>query len=302
MTGQIAAAVGVAVFAIAQAIYWFREAKRRSQEHLLQSRMGGVLSETKASLVRISDEEQGAFARLCDQAGLAGSTDQVLRTAIGAVLALALIGLIVANVVGFIGFAFMGAVGVYIYLDVLIEKRTAEITDQMPRMIEIIVLALRAGNTLPRAMELASTEVPAPLGTELKRLYEENKMGRSVEDGFVAMSKRLPMVSTLKTIVTSMLILRQTGGNLVEVLERVMENIAAHTQYKQRLKALTAEGRLSASVLMALPGAFGGLMALTQPAYMRPLVESPLGYFMLFMVFTLWGIGSLWVRALLKAQ
>jgi tight adherence protein B len=142
--------------------------------------------------------------------------------------------------------------------------------------------------------------MPSPAGDELRRVAEEHALGRPIEDAFLALSRRLPGCDAVRTLVTSILVLRQTGGNLVEVIERIIETLAAQAQYRMRLRAVTSEGRSSGVMLAALPIVFALLAAGADPAYMHLFVEDSAGQTIALITFALWASGSLWIRRLIK--
>jgi tight adherence protein B len=97
-------------------------------------------------------------------------------------------------------------------------------------------------------------------------------------------------------------VLQQTGGNLIAVIERIVENARARAAYHQRLRALTAEGRSSAKMLAALPGAFAVLAALADPSYATTLIGDPAGNVILLVTAALWAAGILWTRRLVREE
>src|SRR5262249_57422902 len=124
---------------------------------------------------------------------------------------------------------------------------------------------------------LAAAEAPPPIAAELQRAVDEPALGRPVTDVLLNMSQRLPESESVSTFVTAVLVLQQTGGNLIAVIDRIIENARARSQYRQKLRALTAEGRSSANMLAVMPLAFAGLAAMADSTYIQTLVSTSTG-------------------------
>ncbi|MCS7017332.1 MAG: type II secretion system F family protein [Gemmatales bacterium] len=131
-------------------------------------------------------------------------------------------------------------------------KRLQKFALQMPDAMDLMARALRAGQSLQAAIHVISEEMPAPIATEFGRVYEEQNLGVSLEDAMKAMCDRVPSLD-LKFFVTSVLIQRQTGGDLAEILDKISYVIRERFKILGMVQALTGEGRLSGNILIALP-------------------------------------------------
>ncbi|MDY0058413.1 MAG: type II secretion system F family protein [Myxococcota bacterium] len=179
-------------------------------------------------------------------------------------------------------------------------KRMQKIDAQLPVALEIMTISLRAGHSLAQTIELSANELQAPLGDELRRAAEEHRLGRSLEEVLVSMSRRLPGCRALRTFVVAVLVLQQTGGNLIEIIEKIIETLRMQTQYERKLGAMTAEGKSSARMLSGLPLAFIALAYLADPGYIGMLFTDPIGQKLLIVSVTLWCVGILWTRKLIS--
>ena len=288
------------MFAVAEAIWWFRRARFARRDAALRVRLG-VRPSADPLLRKMEEPRTAAAAELLEQAGLDWSLGGwIIRGAIAGFVGL-LIGALIGGAPMAFALTLCGPALVYLHVIRARDKRLDKVTQQMPRALEILVLALRAGQSMPRAVELVASEVPAPLGTELRRVAEEHQLGRPIEEAFVAMSSRLDGCEAVRQLVTSILVLRQTGGNLVEVIERIIEMLGANAQYRMRLRAVTSEGRSSGIMLLALPILFAVLAAGADPAYMHLFVEASAGKILAVVAIGLWACGALWIRRLLRA-
>ena len=156
------------------------------------------------------------------------------------------------------------------------KQRTSLIERQMPDVMELLARSLRAGHTLPSAMELAGKETPEPLGTELRTAYEEQRLGLSLSEALRHMVDRVAS-RDLRYFVTAVLIQTETGGNLAEIMEKIGFLIRDRLRVKGKIRGLTAEGRLSAFILGILPFAMFVILYAIHKKYVMTLFVDPWG-------------------------
>lgn len=178
-----------------------------------------------------------------------------------------LISLLIALVAGTIPF---------LVLSISKKKRTSLIERQMPDVMELLARSLRAGHTLPSAMELAGKETPEPLGTELRTAYEEQRLGLSLSEALRHVVDRVAS-RDFRYFVTAVLIQTETGGNLAEIMEKIGYLIRDRLRVKGKIKGLTAEGRLSATILGILPFAMFLILYTIHKKYVMTLFIDPWG-------------------------
>lgn len=160
-------------------------------------------------------------------------------------------------------------------------KRLAAFEAQLPDSIDMLVGAMRAGYSFQAAMKFVGDEVGPPLGPEFLRFYDEQRLGVEVRVALLALQDRL--VSTdLKMFVTAVLIQRETGGSLGEVLQNIGDLMRQRVAMRGQLETLTAEARLSARLLAVLPVVVFIALSAMSPEFMAPLLVSPIGQAMLF--------------------
>jgi len=161
----------------------------------------------------------------------------------------------------------------------LLNKRRVRLktfASQLPDALELVARALRAGHSLAAGMHVVAEEMPAPISAEFGRVYEEQNLGVPVEDSLKAICERVPNLD-LRFFVTSVLIQRQTGGDLAEILDKIGYVIRERYRILGQVKALTAEGRLSGVILIALPFGLFFLMLHIKPDYVEKLWTHPIG-------------------------
>jgi tight adherence protein B len=159
-------------------------------------------------------------------------------------------------------------------------RKAARIEKAMPEAMELLARSLRAGHTLASTIEMVSQEVPAPLGTEFRITYEEQRLGLSLPQALRRMGERVAS-QDLRFFVTAVMIQNETGGNLAEILENIGGIIRERMILKGKVQGLTAEGRFSALILVGLPVFTFVMLLFLNPAYVMLLMTDPLGKKML---------------------
>jgi tight adherence protein B len=147
---------------------------------------------------------------------------------------------------------------------------------QLPDALELVARALRAGHSLQAGMHVVAEEMPAPIADEFGRVYDEQNLGIPIEESLKNLADRVPNLD-LRFFVTSVGIQRQTGGDLAEILDKIGYVIRERYRILGQVKALTAEGRLSGVVLIALPFALFGYMLNAKPDYIESLWTTEVG-------------------------
>jgi len=162
------------------------------------------------------------------------------------------------------------------YLYWLKSQRMAKFERQLPEALELVSRALRAGHAFSVGLKLVGEEASDPIGTEFRRVFDEVSMGVALPQALQNMTDRLDCVD-LRFFVTSVLVQRETGGNLAEIIDSLAGLIRMRFELQLRVKALSAEGRFSAGVLLALPIIVAGGLFKMNPDYMMTLFTDPMG-------------------------
>jgi tight adherence protein B len=172
---------------------------------------------------------------------------------------------------------------------------------QLPDAMELVARALRAGHSLAAGMHVVAEEMPAPISKEFGRVYEEQNLGIPLEEALKSMCDRVPNLD-LKFFVTSVAIQRQTGGDLAEILDRIGHVIRERFKILGQVKALTAEGRLSGIVLIALPIGLFFMMLWMKPDYIELLWKDPMGQKMSIGAIVLMLLGSYAIKKIVDIK
>lgn len=178
------------------------------------------------------------------------------------------------------GLGLFGVAAPFVWIKRRQRKRLEAFQAQLPDAIDMLVSAMKAGYSFQAAMNFIGEEVPAPLGPEFARFYDEQRLGIDVRSALLSLQARVDSMD-LKMFVTAVLVQRESGGNLGEVLANISDIMRERFALEGELETLTAESRLSARILAALPLlVFVGMFALN-PGFMRPMLQQPAGQIML---------------------
>jgi tight adherence protein B len=175
----------------------------------------------------------------------------------------------------------LGLVGLPLLVIYVLRKiRLNKFMHQLPDVFELMSQALRAGHSLANSILVVSQQLPDPVGTEFARVFHEQNLGIKIEDALRDMARRVGLMD-VRFVVTAVLIQRQTGGDLAEVLDNISSVIRDRIKLFGSVKALTAEGRLSGYVLLALPVFVFMLELVINPSYAQIMLDDPVGQKML---------------------
>ncbi|MGC0249153.1 type II secretion system F family protein [Pseudactinotalea sp. Z1748] len=182
-----------------------------------------------------------------------------------------------------------------------IAKRQKMFAAQLDDSLQLMASNLRAGHSLPQALASVAGEADSPTSEEFARVVNETRVGRDMGDALELTAAR--MASDDFTWVTQAIAInREVGGNLAEVLDGVADTIRQRNEIRRQVATLSAEGRLSAMVLMALPFGVGGFLLMTNPSYLAPFTESLLGYGLLVLGAIMLAVGGLWLKKVVEIE
>ncbi len=195
----------------------------------------------------------------------------------------------------------VGFVLPYSYASVRRNKRFEKFEELFPEAIDTLARAVRAGHAFTTALEMISAEVSEPVSGEFRQLYEEQKFGMPVRDALLNLTDRMPLVD-VKFFVTAVMLQRETGGNLAEILDNLSYVIRERFKIQRQVRVYTAQGRLTMALLMGMPPIIVTTMLLLNPTFIRPLFSDPIGHFLLVAGITLQTIGYFVIRKIIRIQ
>jgi len=178
-------------------------------------------------------------------------------------------------------------------------KRILLIEEQLPEAIDMMKRALRAGHPFSGALKLVSEEMPDPVGKEFKTTFADLNYGNDVRRAMLGMLQRIPSVPVM-AFVTSILVQKETGGNLAEILEQISGVIRGRFRLERKIKTLSAEGRLSTWVLAMVPLVLFAVIWITTPDYLPTLLDDEVGQFLIGYGLVSAVIGAFWIRKIIR--
>jgi tight adherence protein B len=232
------------------------------------------------ALEALLQRHQG-FTRALDQlileAGMALSAERFLLASFGAA--------VLGGIAGFLWFGvwplvvIAAGLGGFVPLLVVRRRRAqrlAAFEEQFPEAIDLVARALRAGHAFTTGLGIAADEMPAPVGIEFKRVYDQQNFGMSMPEALRAMARRVPVLDA-RFFVTAVLTQRESGGNLAEVLDNLSSVMRDRFKVRRQIRVISTHGRISGWVLSMVPPVLAVFMYSRQPALLRILIDDPLG-------------------------
>jgi len=205
----------------------------------------------------------------------------------------------------FFAFVIVMAAGFFVPVLYLMKKRgerTAALVKQLPDVLDFMVRSLRAGQSLDRAFHGVSVNFSDPAGGEIRIIYEEISMGLPFAEALENFENRFPKLADVKFLCASLIIQRETGGNLTEILSSLSNTIRERFRLQRQVKALTAEGRLTSLIIGVLPIVFGAVSYMVNPGYVSRLFIDPMGKNLLFLAIVLEILGFVSMRFLARVK
>lgn len=302
-----AAALFGALFLVASSLLAPRPTKNRLAA--ARAKRAGSLSDGVAGLrakaAHAADEALDRNGRRASLETLLEQADVPMRAAEAVVLAATgvgaafLLGLLLRGLVTALLLSAIVAGGGWFALRTRRSRRRAKFDEQLADLLQLVAGSLRSGYGLLQALEMAASETEAPTCNELNRVLAETRMGRELGEALEAAASRMESVD-FGWAVQAMAINREVGGDLGEVLDAVAETVRTRASLVRQMSALSAEGRVSAIVLLALPPGVALVISLTNPSYFEPVLVGTRGFLMVGTVGFLMAAGALWLRRLVR--
>jgi tight adherence protein B len=293
---------------------------RNAQARILRERLGGsqeqsatdnlellrdeMLSKIPAfdTILRRS-ERASLLQKLLDQAGIDTRVGNFFLLCLGSGLVGAVLFFILGHQNLPLAWAGMmiGLIAPYSYATIMRTRRFAKFEEIFPQAIDTLGRAVRAGHAFTTALEMISSEIPEPVAGEFRKLFEEQKFGMPVRDALMNLAERVPLVD-VKFFVTAVMLQRETGGNLAEILDNLSYMIRERFKILRQVRVYTAQGRLTMMLLMMLPPVIIVVMLIMNPDFVRPLFNDPIGHALVAAGITLQTVGYFVIRKIIQIQ
>lgn len=309
-------AVTVAVFAVTSLFD-----QRKEQARVLRDRLSTVQKPAEQALPDVAllrdevlsripafdtflrrSERVSALQKMLAQGHVDVRAGNFLILCAAAALVFAVLGVFASGnfMIGWAG-ALLGFFVPYAYAAHRRTKRFQQFEEKFPEAIDTLARAVRAGHAFTTALEMIANEVSEPVAGEFRQLYEEQKFGLPVRDALVNLADRVPLVD-VKFFVTAVMLQRETGGNLAEILDNLSYVIRERFKILRQVRVHTAQGRLTMVLLMALPPTIVVIMMLINPGFIRPLFTEWLGHVGIVVGITLQTLGYFFIRKIIRIQ
>jgi tight adherence protein B len=242
------------------------------------------------------------FGRWLEQSGMKVSISGTLLIAVGLGIGMALLaGLITRAPWGLpVGFA-VGCGLPFLVLNIKRGRRMRAFEEQFPEALDLIARALKAGHAFATGLKMAADELPEPVGPEFRKTFDEQNFGLPLKDALDNLTLRIPLLD-VRFFATAVLIQRETGGNLSEILENLAHVVRERFKILRQVRVYTAHGRFTGYVLLALPAVLGIALSFINPDHMNMLFRERMGQMMLLGALVMQTIGYLWIKQVIKIE
>ncbi len=200
-----------------------------------------------------------------------------------------------------LGFAALAGAAPVLWLQRVASQRRVRFESQLPEALDFMTRALRSGFGLTVALGMVGDELPAPIGVEFKQGFDQISIGMSFDDAMADMAQRLQS-SDLNFLVIALVIHRQTGGNLTELLTSLARTVRERIKLKGKVRVLASEGRLSGLLIGALPFLLAAILSMVNPGYMSSLWLTPAGQTLVGVGLSLMAVGGLWMWKIVQIR
>jgi tight adherence protein B len=199
-----------------------------------------------------------------------------------------------------VGFLLGGSVP-FLVLKVKRSRRMSKFEEQFPEALDLIARALKAGHAFATGLKMAADELEAPVGPEFRKTFDEQNFGLPLKDALENLTHRIPLLD-VRFFATAVLIQRETGGNLSEILENLSHVVRERFKILRQVRVYTAHGRLTGYVLLALPAFLSVALMFINPEHMNLLFRERMGQMMLLGAIVMQTFGFLWIKQIVKIE
>lgn len=304
LVGAIVVALGIAI-AMVVVLQPFRirlsRSRRRPDVDEGEGALAGAADLAATLMSKAIRPRAGALAQSLDLAGIRMRPQDFALLVLFGGIAIAAVGVVlgwglVAAPLG------VGAIGIaWLVVRSRVAKRRTEFASQLGGTLQLMSSSLRAGQSLMQALSSVAKEAEEPTSSELARIVNETRVGRPVVDALEEAADRMANVD-FRWATQAIAINREVGGSLSEVLDGVASTIRERGMLRRQVAALSAEGRLSAVILMILPIGVAGFVGISNPGYLAPFVEHPFGPVLIGLAVLLLVVGGIWLRKTVEIE
>ena len=243
-----------------------------------------------------------SLARWIEQSGMKASISGVLIVAAGLAVLLAFVaGMATRSPWALPVGAALGFGLPFLVLNIKRGRRMRAFEEQFPEALDLIGRALKAGHAFATGLKMAADELPEPVGPEFRKTFDEQNFGLPLKDALDNLARRIPLLD-VRFFTTAVLIQRETGGNLAEILENLAHVVRERFKILRQVRVYTAHGRFTGYVLLALPAVLGIALSFINPDHMNMLFRERMGQMMLLFAIVMQTVGFLWIKQVIKIE
>jgi tight adherence protein B len=181
------------------------------------------------------------------------------------------------------------------------KKRMEKFERQLPEALELVSRSLKAGHAFSSGLKMVAEEFADPVGAEFGKTVDEINFGLAVPDALTNLTRRVDC-EDLKFFAVAVIVQRETGGNLSEILESLCRLMRERFKFQGHVRILSAEGRMSATTLVAMPFVVVGILSIINPDYMKVLFSDPIGTYLIIIALTMMGFGSYVIKKMVSIK
>lgn len=310
----------LAVVLVASALgLTFLEAQRKRQvKDMLRAVDGKTVEPTETTILIERPDSENAIQRLTSNLGLYATFETIIHQSglnwkvpslLMAMLISAVVGLLVgwrSNILLILPISAVALATLFGFLPIFYvtfkrSRRFAAFEEQFPEALDFLARSMRAGHAFSVSLEMLGEESPDPLGQEFRTLFNEQNLGAPLEVAFANMVRRLPLLD-VRFFVSSVMLQKQTGGNLSEILVRLAYIIRERFRLKGQVKAASAHGRMTAIILTIMPVALMLAMFVVAPGYLQGMARDPDGKWLIVAAVVAQGLGYFFIRRIINIK
>ena len=307
---------GIVAFALAMGLKFMEGQRRQQVSGMLRTVTPEVVQEQSTLMLKPEREDpfgtgvrQLAFAgkleRMIKQAGLDWTAPKLLALIVAGVV----IGTLLSIKIRILIDPYLSAITLslilgsapYLYVSRKRAKRLREFESQLPDALDFLARSMRAGHAFSVALEMLAEESPEPLAFEFRQVYNEQNLGSSVDLALKNLQARVPAVD-VGFFVSAVMLQKQTGGNLAEILTKLAYIIRERFRLKGKVRAASAHGRLTGAILTIMPFALMLALSFIVPDYLPTMAKDPIGKYLIIVAIVSQGIGYLFIRKIINIK
>jgi tight adherence protein B len=292
---------------------------RKTVEHRLQEVSGGAAADQRGDIESlIREQATGPMPSLDDVAKRAVGGMDLERWLAQSGLGLSISGLLLISLVAGVAVAAgavlashllwaalpafaLGAALPFMFVRYKRGARLRKFEEHFPEALDLMSRAIRAGHAFGAGMKMVADELGEPVGPEFRKAFEEQNFGLSMKESLNNLADRMPLID-VRFFVTAVLIQRETGGNLSEILDNLANVVRERFKIQRQVRVHTAHGRFTGYVLLALPGFLSLALSFINPEHMELLFKDPMGQMMIAVSIAMQVVGWLWIKRVIKIE